>query len=117
MARIVHFGKYYFPDTGGIESVTASLARGTASAGHSVSVVCFRKTPGKTKEVIDGVQVTRAPLAMTVASQPLGFKYFFLVLESRKTSRYRSFAHAEHAGGIVCFIYWRQNTITGSLAQ
>ena len=84
MARIIHFGKYYFPDTGGIESVTASLARGAASAGHSVSVVCFKKTPAKTKEVIDGVQVTRAPLAMTVASQPLGFKYFFLCLKAAK---------------------------------
>ena len=76
MARIVHFGKYYFPDTGGIESVTASLARGAASVGHSVSVVCFKKTPARTKEVIDGVRVARAPLAMTIASQPLGFKYF-----------------------------------------
>lgn len=43
MLRIVHFGKYYSPDTGGIESVTASLAKGAAIAGHDVSVICFKK--------------------------------------------------------------------------
>jgi len=84
MAKIVHFGKYYYPDTGGIESVTNSLARGCASAGHSISVVCFEKTPAKSKEVIDGVHVIRAPIAGLVASQPLGFKYFSLCLKSAK---------------------------------
>ena len=83
MANIVHFGKYYSPDTGGIESVTVSLARGAALAGHAVSVICFRKTPAISEEVIDGVGVTRAP-AKLIASQPLGLKYFSQCLSAAK---------------------------------
>jgi glycosyltransferase involved in cell wall biosynthesis len=75
MTKIVHFGKYYFPDAGGIESVTASLARGAVRKGHTVTVVCFEKTAANTEEVIDGVRVVRAPIAKLIASQPLGFKY------------------------------------------
>ena len=33
--RILHLGKYYPPDTGGIESINASLARGAVAAGMS----------------------------------------------------------------------------------
>lgn len=50
MAHIVHFGKYYFPDAGGIESVTVSLAKGAALAGNTVSVVCFEKPPRAKKK-------------------------------------------------------------------
>ena len=43
MLKIVHFGKYCSPITGGIESVTASLAKGVAAVGQQVSAVCFDK--------------------------------------------------------------------------
>jgi len=76
MAKIVHFGKYYLPDSGGIESVTVSLAKGAVAAGHAVKVVCFEKTPAPQEEVLDGVSVVRAPIEKLVASQPLGLKYF-----------------------------------------
>jgi glycosyltransferase involved in cell wall biosynthesis len=82
MTNIVHFGKYYFPDAGGIESVTVSLAKGAARAGHTVSVVCFEKTPASSKEIIDGVQIIRAPITKLLASQPLGFKYFLQCLSA-----------------------------------
>ncbi|MBD8528785.1 MULTISPECIES: glycosyltransferase [unclassified Massilia] len=75
MKNIVHFGKYYFPDAGGIESVTGSLARGAARKGHAVTVVCFEKTAANRDEQIDGVRVVRAPIAKMVASQPLGLSY------------------------------------------
>ncbi len=84
MARIVHYGKYYFPDDGGIESVTVCLAKGAVLAGHSVSVICFEKTPACRKEVIDGVQVIRVPTIKLLASQPLSFQYFLLCLSSAK---------------------------------
>ena len=86
MANVVHFGKYYYPDTGGIESVTISLARGAATYGHNVTVVCFGKTPGNGSEVIDGVRVIRTPIIKFVASQPLGFGYFFQCLSSAKNA-------------------------------
>jgi glycosyltransferase involved in cell wall biosynthesis len=84
MASIIHLGKYYFPDAGGIESVTISLARGAVLSSHSVSVVCFEKTPANSDEVIDGVRVVRAPIIKMIASQPLGVKYFLQCLKHGK---------------------------------
>lgn len=75
MASVVHFGKYYFPDAGGIESVTVSLAKGAAAHGHAVSVVCFEKALAKSEDLIDGVHVIRSPITKLVASQPIGLKY------------------------------------------
>jgi glycosyltransferase involved in cell wall biosynthesis len=80
MANIVHFSKHYFPDTGGIESVTVSLARGASRAGHNVFVVCFAKVPARNKEIIDGVEIIRENISIILASQPLGVKYFLRCL-------------------------------------
>lgn len=71
--KIVHLGKYYPPDTGGIESVSASLARGAAAHGHEVDVVSFGR---KSSSVLDaGARVLRHWVATTVASQPLSPGY------------------------------------------
>lgn len=71
--RIVHFGKYYMPDTGGIEAVTKSLAVGAASRGDEVAVVCFGKR--NSVEHIDAVKVVRNRVLLSVASQPLSVSY------------------------------------------
>lgn len=86
MSNIVHFGKYYFPEAGGIESVTSSLAKGAVKLGHQVTVVCFKKKDTvNTAEIIDQVRVVRAPIKKIIASQPLGFGYLKLCLkEGRK---------------------------------
>jgi glycosyltransferase involved in cell wall biosynthesis len=109
MANIVHFGKYYFPDTGGIESVTVSLAKGAAMAGHVVSIVCFEKTPANEKEVIDGVQVTRARIAKLLYSQPLGFKYFLDCLSAAKTADIVHL-HAPNMLGALCALFIPEKT-------
>lgn len=77
MAKIVHFGKYYYPDTGGIETVTLQLAQRAANEGYFVSVVCFGKSIFNEMEVSVDVRVIRAPVAMLLAAQPLSLKYFF----------------------------------------
>jgi glycosyltransferase involved in cell wall biosynthesis len=84
MTDIVHLGKYYAPDAGGIESVTLSLARGAAAAGHTVTVVCFEKSRARREEVMEGVRVLRAPITKLLASQPLGLRYFFLCLKAAR---------------------------------
>lgn len=104
MANIVHFGKYYFPDSGGIESVTSSLAKGAAAAGHAVSVICFEKSPAKCVEVIDEVQVTRAPIAKLVASQPLGFRYFLQCLAAAKNADVVHL-HVPNMLGALCALF------------
>ena len=84
MVKIVHFGKYYFPETGGIESVTASLARGAVHKGYQASVVCFDRHAGNETVVLDGVEVIRVPIGKMVASQPLGFAYFTKCIQQAK---------------------------------
>jgi glycosyltransferase involved in cell wall biosynthesis len=76
MFRVLHVGKFYPPDNGGIESVTASLAKGAAKAGHSVSIHCF-EDHGKGDAMDGSVQVYRVPQALKLASQPLSLKYIW----------------------------------------
>lgn len=75
MTRIVHFGKYYPPDRGGIESITRSLARGAVAQGHEVTVVCFgsAELPGRSND--GGVCVNRVSPTFKAASQPVGLRY------------------------------------------
>lgn len=88
--RIVHFGKHYAPDVGGIESVTVSLAEGAAKCGHVVDVVCFDKAAGTPSGWRNGVQVHRLPILKTIASQPLGLRY---VLACRHMARQADVIH------------------------
>lgn len=80
MAVIVHWGKFYPPDMGGIESVTCSLARGARLSGHDVKVVCFGAPQAEPETDAGGVTVVRAPAAFTLASQPLGWRYVWRLL-------------------------------------
>jgi glycosyltransferase involved in cell wall biosynthesis len=74
MSLIVHLAKAYPPESGGIETVTQSLARGAAAAGHAVQVVAFTfRQPGVQRQ--DGVDVHRH-LASKLGSQPLSSHYF-----------------------------------------
>jgi glycosyltransferase involved in cell wall biosynthesis len=104
MANIVHFGKYYFPDAGGIESVTIGLARGAVASGHSVTVVCFEKTPANCEEVIDGVLVIRVSIAKMIASQPLGIGYFLQCMKSAKRADVVHL-HVPNMLGALCAIF------------
>lgn len=78
MKKIVHFGKFYYPDAGGIENVTASLAKGAVQSGYNVSVVCFMHGFANLVEVKDGVKLIRAPTTAVIASQPLSWRYLKL---------------------------------------
>lgn len=104
MASVVHFGKYYYPDTGGIENVTISLSRGAVAHGHTVCVVCFEKTPASSKEVIDGVRVVRAPIMKMIASQPLGVYYFLQCLKAAKNSEVVHL-HFPNMLGALCALF------------
>ena len=85
MTKIVHFGKYYPPDMGGIESVTETLAVGASVSGYEVLVVCFDKAQTVDGCQSDQVQVVRYPITKMIRSQPLGWKYFWgAVREGRR---------------------------------
>lgn len=74
MTIVVHLGKFYPPDKGGIESVTATLARGAAAAGMATTVLCFEEI-GRGDALDCGVVVRRLP-AIKLSSQPLSLAYF-----------------------------------------
>ena len=86
MTTITHFAKFFPPDLGGIESVTATLARGAQQSGNKVSIVCFSREGGHIQEVMEGVEVQRAPTCLQVASQPLGLRYCFNCLKAGRGS-------------------------------
>ena len=109
MAKIVHFGKYYLPDSGGIESVTVSLARGAVEAGHSVKVVCFAKSRSLPTEVMDDVTVVRSPIAKLVASQPLGWRYFTNCLSAARDVGIVHL-HAPNMLGALCALFIKRKT-------
>lgn len=124
MKTIVHFGKYYFPDAGGIESVTGSLARGAARKGHAVTVVCFEKSAANKDEQIDGVRVVRAPIAKMVASQPLGFTYLTRCLREARDADVVHL-HAPNMLGALCsllmgkrprlLVHWHSDVVNKGL--
>lgn len=87
--KVVHFGKYFPPDVGGIESATESVARGTASKGFKVWVIAFSNGARESIEVLADLTVHRVP-AIKIGSQPLSFRYILRCL------RVSSFAEIVH---------------------
>jgi len=104
MAGIVHFGKYYFPDTGGIESVTSSLAEGAARAGHAVTVVCFCTGTFPERDRLNGVTVLRAPITRLISSQPLGWRYLRLCLREARRADLVHFHGPNMLAALCCLL-------------
>lgn len=75
MRKIVHLGKYYHPERGGIESVTRTLAIGAVNAGYMVYVICFHKSKLLKIDSIEGVNIIRSPFNRIISSQPISFSY------------------------------------------
>ncbi len=68
--RILHVGKYYFPQTGGTELYTQQLVQRHSKLA-SVEVVASNVRARREVDHIDGATVTRLPTIMTVASMPI----------------------------------------------
>jgi len=76
--KIVHLAKYYYPYSGGIETVVRSLCLG-ASSEHDVSVYCSHTKPIKENDIIDKVTIYRLPRYGVLASQPINPHIFFMM--------------------------------------
>lgn len=71
--RILHVGKYYAPERGGIERHTQALAESCVASGDSVGVLVHQR-PGhwrSTRETLDGVQVRRVGCLAAPVYTPL----------------------------------------------
>lgn len=75
--EIIHFGKFYPPDNGGIESITRALAEGAANSGLPVRVVCFASGKERNADLPKKIAIERFAVRATVASQPLSLGYVF----------------------------------------
>lgn len=83
--KVVHVGKYFYPDKGGIETVTRDLALAAVVQGFDVEVVCFgaeQAEQAEQAEMSDGVSVRRFRPFLRFMSQPLSFRYIFRALIS-----------------------------------
>ena len=74
--KILHIGKFYPPENGGIETVTLNCAESEAKNGHSITVLAFTNSKASTLNQ-NGVEVIRCKINMTIASQPISISYLF----------------------------------------
>jgi len=65
--RVLHFGKYYPPVRGGIETVVETLCRGEREAVDSRALVINRNGPTRS-DVVDGVPVQRVGSIVTIGA-------------------------------------------------
>lgn len=97
--RIVHIGKFYPPEWGGIESVTEALAEDHAASGHEVTVVCFTRKTSATEEGNPKIVRVRAPLQR--ASQPLSINY---LREGIRAGRQADILHVHTPNPLAAFV-------------
>ena len=65
--KILHFGKYYPPSRGGIETVVETLCRGERESAESQALVINRNGP-TIHEIVDGVPVLRVGSVATIGA-------------------------------------------------
>ncbi len=85
--NILHIGKKYYPDHGGIESVTKILAEASINYGNNVSVCCFTNNTKLSSKIdyIADVKILRCHSIFTLLSQPISLIYIYkIIIESRK---------------------------------
>lgn len=71
--RVLHVGKYYAPERGGIETYTRDLCEWTAARGHPVAALVHQR-PGmrrSAREIIGGVEIRRVACLGQVVYTPL----------------------------------------------
>lgn len=77
--RILHIGKYYAPERGGIERYTQALAEWSVAQGDAVDVLCHQR-PGiarRAEDCIEGVGVRRAACIAAPLYTPLSPSFPF----------------------------------------
>ena len=75
--RILHLGKYYAPERGGIESYTQALCEWSAARGDSVAALVHQR-PGvwrTTRDAVNGIDVRRVACIAAPVYTPISPTY------------------------------------------
>lgn len=70
MKRVLHISKYYFPFRGGTEQIAQDCVKSLIGK-YEQKVICFNDKAEDKTDTVDGVEVIRCGVAVTVASQGL----------------------------------------------
>ena len=83
MIKVLHMGKFYPPDYGGIESVTKTIIEGS-SKGFAHTVICFSKK----KEVYydHKKNIIRCKILFNIKNQPISFRYIYSAIWKSRTA-------------------------------
>jgi glycosyltransferase involved in cell wall biosynthesis len=83
MKKILHISKYYYPYYGGIEDVAHTIVKELNSY-YDQRIICFNHERG-TIFNINGTDVLRVGACCNIASQPVSFKYWYLLKKTIDT--------------------------------
>lgn len=82
--KILHLGKYYYPFTGGIETVTQDICEGSQSNGNDITVYCANESNEYKYSEINNVKVEYFPTLFKFASIPFCFGKFIKLIRTYK---------------------------------
>lgn len=85
--RILHVSKYYFPFRGGTEQVARDTVKALLGTGARQKVICFQDGRQDQVDFVDGVEIIRAGVECTLASQGLSLSYARLLRQTMDNFR------------------------------
>ncbi|HWB26125.1 MAG TPA: glycosyltransferase [Chitinophagaceae bacterium] len=103
--RVLQVGKFFPPDSGGIETTTKDLLDVNEEAYHS-DVLCFSSYRKTRKELLGKCQIIRCSTIFTVASMPFSLSYCYYFKKMR--NRY-DIIHLHHPNplGVICALIFK----------
>lgn len=102
MKKILHISKFYTPYYGGIEDVVNNIVN-TLKGSYDQQVICFNNQPKHSKEIVDGIEVTRVGILGTVFSQPISYGYWYSLLHTIRTFR-PDYIHIHLPNPLICLL-------------
>lgn len=116
--RVIQIGKFYPPENGGIETVTADLAQGFARHALASEAVVFTKNASETT-TIEGVRVERRKCAAVLSSQPIGLAWIAAAIRRARRADVAIIHAPNLMGGIVSpflgrarsIVYWHSDIV------